>query len=235
MSRDLLDEATSALRDTTEPEEGGASFTRARVMASLHQGRVRRRTRMAFLLPIAATLAAASAFGVGSESGRAMVREVGVRFGLLEPPPKAAPPEPAPDKKPARRVGPAPAPAEDKPTPPVEIESEAPSEPPPPEPTAPSAAAINAAEERELSLYRTAHRAHFVQRDFSAALAGWSDYLREVPGGRFTLEARYNRALCLVQLGRQGEARSALEPFARGRFGTYRQHEAQELLDALGQ
>ncbi|HVJ14494.1 MAG TPA: hypothetical protein VM686_03595, partial [Polyangiaceae bacterium] len=93
----------------------------------------------------------------------------------------------------------------------------------------------NAAEERELGLYRAAHRAHFVDKDWGAALSGWSEYLSKVPSGRFTLEARYNRALCLVQLGRKSEARSALEPFARGAFGAYRQREASELLLALGE
>src|SRR5688572_1580602 len=82
MSRDLQDGATRALRDSTR-DDGAARFTRARVMASLHEGRVRRRTRLALLLPIAATLAAASAWGVGSESGRAVVRQVGESLGLL--------------------------------------------------------------------------------------------------------------------------------------------------------
>ena len=238
MSRDLLDEATSALRESTEADEGGARFTRARVMASLHQGRVRRRTRMALLLPIAATLAAASAWGVGSESGRAVVRQVGETLGLLEvrqAPVEEATAKKAPSRSPARR--PAPAVAA---TPPV---APAPPEPPAPapesevsaRPAAPSAAAVNAAEERELGLYRAAHRAHFVDKDWGAALAGWSEYLSKVPSGRFTLEARYNRALCLVQLGRKSEARSALEPFARGAFGAYRQREASELLLALGE
>jgi len=231
MSRDLLDEATRALRDTTA-DDGAARFTRARVMASLHQGRVRRRTRLALLLPIAATLAAASAWGVGSQSGRAVMRQVGESLGLLSVSTQrheAAPPKKpigsAVVRKPARAVAPAPPP----PAPPAAPEAE-----PSARPAAPSAAAINAADERELSLYRAAHRAHFVDKDFSAALQGWSDYLSKVPKGRFTLEARYNRALCLVQLGRKSEAKSALEPFAKGSFGGYRQREAGELLEALG-
>jgi hypothetical protein len=238
VSRDLLDEATRALRESSESDEGGR-FTRARVMASLHQGRVRRRTRVALLLPVAATLAAASAFGIGSESGRAVVRQVGESLGLLLKP-EVELGQAAPVKKPS------PPPRPQRPAPPAQPEAivepplPPPAEEPPPRaetsarPTAPSAAAINAAEERELTLYRAAHRAHFVDKDFSAALASWSEYLSRVPGGRFTLEARYNRALCLVQLGRQSEARRALEPFARGAFGAYRQREASELLQALG-
>ena len=50
VDRDILDDAVSALRETTADEEAGHRFTRARVMASLHQGTVRRRTRLAFFV-----------------------------------------------------------------------------------------------------------------------------------------------------------------------------------------
>jgi hypothetical protein len=83
-------------------------------------------------------------------------------------------------------------------------------------------------------LYRTAHRAHFVDQNPAAALAAWDEYLRAAPQGRFALEARYNRALCLARLGRNAEAREALAPFAAGKFAGYRQHEAAELSAALG-
>ncbi|EYF00728.1 hypothetical protein [Chondromyces apiculatus] len=86
---------------------------------------------------------------------------------------------------------------------------------------------------KEHALYKEAHRLHFVARNASAALAAWDAYLRADPRGRFATEARYNRALCLVRLGRATEARSALDPFARGAFGGYRQAEAQALLDAM--
>lgn len=85
-----------------------------------------------------------------------------------------------------------------------------------------------------LSLYRSAHRAHFVERDPAAALAGYEAYLAAAPNGRFALEARYNRALCLVRVGRHAEARAALAPFAQGRFDGYRQDEARRLIDATG-
>jgi hypothetical protein len=84
------------------------------------------------------------------------------------------------------------------------------------------------------ALYRRAHQAHFTEHDPARALALWESYLREAPRGRFAVEARYNRALCLVRLGRHAEARSALEPFANGTPGSYRQHEAAQLLEALG-
>jgi hypothetical protein len=81
-------------------------------------------------------------------------------------------------------------------------------------------------------LYRLAHEAHFARQDYTAALAGWDAYLRAAPGGRLATEARYNRAICLLRLGRDAEARRALEPFASGFMG-YRQNEARELLNEL--
>jgi hypothetical protein len=66
MSKDLLAEATRALRETEELSEIEARATRARVLSGLHQTRVRRRTRYAYLLPIAATFMAASAWGAAS-------------------------------------------------------------------------------------------------------------------------------------------------------------------------
>ncbi|WP_437774144.1 tetratricopeptide repeat protein [Sorangium sp. So ce1097] len=83
------------------------------------------------------------------------------------------------------------------------------------------------------ALYQAAHRAHFVDRNPSAALAAWNEYLAAAPRGRFAVEAQYNRALCLVRLGRTDEARRALEPFARGAFGGYRQTESRSLLEAM--
>jgi len=82
-------------------------------------------------------------------------------------------------------------------------------------------------------LYEIAHLAHFRRQDPALALSAWNAYLGAMPDGRFTTEARYNRALCLIRLGRTGEARAALEPFAAGQFGTYRAAEAQRLLTLL--
>jgi hypothetical protein len=84
-------------------------------------------------------------------------------------------------------------------------------------------------------LYRAAHRAHFVDQNPAAALPAWDEYLRAAPNGRFAIEARYNRALCLARLGRNAEAREALAPFAAGQFGGYRQREAAELSAAMGE
>ena len=52
-------------------------------------------------------------------------------------------------------------------------------------------------------------------------------------GGALVPEARYNRALCLVRLGRVQEAKLALTPFAHGDYAGYRRAEARALLNAL--
>jgi outer membrane biosynthesis protein TonB len=86
----------------------------------------------------------------------------------------------------------------------------------------------------DLAKYRAAHKAHFQQRDFALALRNWEAYLRQYPNGTFAIEARYNRAICLLRLNRKDEARRALTPFAHGDIGHgYRQAEATKLLEAL--
>jgi hypothetical protein len=252
VERDILSESSRALREITAEEEAGHRFTRARVMASLHQGKVRRRTRLAFVLPLAASFVAASAF-----------RSVGESIGILPGPPPAEEPD-VKSRKGSRAVTPAPAkPVEEKASeiaPPEEAPVEekaseekaseekasdvAPVEPAPlvaPEKASPRAsssavtspAPVTSAPDPELELYRAAHRAHFQDQDTLRALGAWNAYLEQNPNGRFALEARYNRALCLVRLGRKDEARAALSPFANGSFGGYREREARELIEAL--
>jgi hypothetical protein len=106
--------------------------------------------------------------------------------------------------------------------------------PPAPEAPATTAAAQDDGEAASLKLYKSAYRLHFVEQNFAAALAGWDAYLRSAPTGSLVVEARYNRAIALVRLGRRGDAEAALGPFARGEVsGGYRAREARELLDAL--
>jgi len=66
-----------------------------------------------------------------------------------------------------------------------------------------------------------------------SAVAAWDAYLSAYPGGRYALEARYNRAIALIRAGRLEEARAALEPFERGVHGGYRQREARALGERL--
>ncbi len=87
----------------------------------------------------------------------------------------------------------------------------------------------------EAHAYARAHRLHFDTSDPQAALAAWDDYLRHFPAGRFTPDARYNRAIDLLKLRRYGEAREALQPFADGVVGGYHRNDARELLRSIPQ
>jgi TolA-binding protein len=237
---DLLKEATRALKDETAERDDDGRFTRARVMASLHQGKVKRRTRLAFVLPIAACLAAGTAWGAATGKLPAMLHAIGqaVSYTAKAPEPKA--PSHGGGKAPGI---PAPAPVAEQPEPSVVEPEPAPAQPAAPaakvEP-APSAKATPALsssaafQDTDGDLYHLAHEAHFAAHDYGRALSGWDAYLRAAPRGRFATEARYNRAICLLRLGRDAEARQALEPFASGKMGGYRQTEAQQLLNELG-
>lgn len=104
-------------------------------------------------------------------------------------------------------------------------------------PQPPTAAPVTSVQEPRVAridaLYRKAHRAHFGGGDPGEALARWEEYLARAKGDRFGPEAAFNRAICLVRLGRTAAARDALTPFAAGHYGSYRRHEAQRLLAAL--
>lgn len=242
MSDDILRAATRALREQ-EPATDAARFTRARVMASLHKRERRRHTRVAFLLPVAAVLVGSTAWGAASGRLPTKWQDVSSVLGLSAAPSAPSLARPAEkgaelSRRASKRVAPAAAPAA-----PAALAEAAPAAPAA-EPAAPAALAAPAAfpaPEKPAAapdpgheLYRAAHRKHFTEGDPAAALAAWDAYLAAAPRGRFATEARYNRALCLVRLGRSAEARAALEPFATGRFGGYRQREASELSAALG-
>jgi hypothetical protein len=257
MSKDLLAEATRALRETEGVSELEARATRARVMSGLHQTRVRRRTRYAFLLPIAATFAAASAWGAASGKAQLVWASIermvstssspgspahanaatGAR-AVAQPSVASAPTEAAEPSAPL--VAPAPA-AENNPSTnlPRAAGSSSAGVAAAQRADSPAGAASTAgsaeleAADPTFALYRAAHTAHFVDHDPARALAAWDAYIAAAPNGAFAPEAHYNRALSLVRLGRSSEARSALEPFANGAYGGYRQAEANALLARL--
>lgn len=81
--------------------------------------------------------------------------------------------------------------------------------------------------------FEHANDLHFAGADPAAALDSWNDYLRRFPGGRFVPEARYNRAIDLLKLGRSAEARDALQPFADGVYESYRRDEARAILRSM--
>jgi hypothetical protein len=255
MKDDVLSRATRALREETQGDDTDARFTRSRIMASVHDERVKRRTRWAFLLPIAATFIAASAYGAATGTTRQAFEVVARALGIHRSPPSASTPATPRSReraKPPVPVEPPPvaAPVLETPPPPTVAELPAP-EPPPAAPLAakplPAGAKTSAvappstslpgvggaAADPTFDLYRTAHEKHFVDRDYARALGAWDAYLRAAPKGTLAPEARYNRALCLVRLHRNDEARAALEPFARGRYGTYRRDDAEKLMSAL--
>lgn len=251
-----LDLAMRALRDAggVEADAPAVAATRARVLARASEARRRRRRVLRLLLPIAAVLVlstawastrgltAASWLGKRSAADATQVeaRATGGPAVVASPPALAVPTASA-----------APAPSDDvaPPIPVVPVEQLAPAQPPASAPRAAPRAAVRApaaaaptaapaatddpAAAQDVALYAAAHRAHFVDHDWAAALHAWDAYLAAEPGGRFVLEARYNRAIALVRLGRTAEARRALEPFARGPSGGYRAQEARDILDAL--
>jgi len=253
MNQDVLKQATKALGESGHEQQGGR-YTRERLMASLHDRRRRSNTRFAVLLPMAALFVGSTAFAAVTGRLETIVVSALDVVGLVPNTAAWSAEAPAPTG-PRSAAGARPATA---PPPPV---SAAPSLEPEPEPeVAPSAApppeaptsvndtprargalagrsGVRAADSENDAheVYRRAHAAHFKSHDLAEALKGYEAYLNQQPSGRFAVDARYNRALCLVRLGRPAEARPELERFARGSYGGYRQEDAQRLLTALNQ
>jgi len=148
-----------------------------------------------------------------------------------EPPPAEPPPAEPPAAEPPAVVPPAVEPAAVEPTPPAAPPSPARVAPVLP-PAAPEPPASLAQVEE---LYRRAHELHFHGGEPAVTLAAWDAYLAAEPNGRFSVEARYNRALLLIRLERYAAARAALAPFARGEVepAGYRQTEAEQLVERL--
>lgn len=254
MNDDLLSQATRALREETEADDASARFTRARVMASLHQSRVTRRKRLAIVIPVATSFAMATAYAAASGKLPRMLTTIVHALGAAKddapaPASKTSAQQHAPRSAVPRRAAPIQSARPTPPPPEIDTPIDAPPEVDSVPPAASSSRRVTPARRAAtppvapadlpdesdpgFELYRTAHHAHFVEHDPARALGAWNAYLAATPTGRFALEARYNRALCLVRLGRLSEAATALEPFAQGKFGGYRQGEARDLLRAL--
>lgn len=97
------------------------------------------------------------------------------------------------------------------------------------------AKALRAAPDKAQQLFAAAHELHFRGGEPARALQAWDAYLAFAPDGAFAVEARYNRALALLRLGRRDEAAAALAPFAASQVAPagYRQREAAALIEAL--
>jgi hypothetical protein len=251
MSDDLLLRAVRALRESRQGASLRTASTRTRILHSARLQRRRRQRTALVLVPLAATFALSTAWAAATGRLPALLARFQRAPPAVEHPPVAG--FHASSHEEADTAAPVLAaqdPANDAPTAP-QTASPALSRPqaqsapqalatlpsrhvtrptPTKEPTDAMASATSNAEE---SLYAEAHTAHFVAHDAPAALRAWDTYLAAYPSGRLALEARYNRALTLVRLGRVAEARTALAPFAQGPIGGYRQSEARALLDAL--
>jgi len=224
---DLLAQAIDAVRaagDAVEPGTPAATVARVRHTMAARGQRARIWTAIAAALGIglgggAAWAIASGRWSVGAQPAAPTVSSV----------PREAPAAVPPRVRPARAMAPV-------------IEATPIEEPPAeraPIATAPIATAKPVRRPHDHAIiegaYRRAHELHFHGRDPSAALAAWDDYLRADPAGRFAAEARFNRAIDLVKLGRYDDARAALAPFARGEIAPagYRRDQAQALIDRL--
>jgi TolA-binding protein len=150
----------------------------------------------------------------------------------VEAPPESEPPaEPVPVPVLERRTSPAPLPRATSPVPAPPRGSLAPAEPRP-EGTSRVPDTRPNLLTADLAHYEQAHRLHFHGADPAAALRAWDAYLARYPAGTFAPEARFNRAVCLLRLGRRAEAKGILTPIAESSFA-YGRERARALLTAM--
>jgi tetratricopeptide (TPR) repeat protein len=235
---DLLKRATWALSVEADAAPAPAPATRARVLLRLAARRRRPGRRVGLVLGSVLLLSGSLALATAGVPAAARVWRAVVQ--TLSPPARREPSPDATRPRADRRL----------PTGPRIQRLDGPPSPPPlavqtaaAAPAAEAAAAAGpatgsppahaASSSAALALFHRAHQLHFRQRDAAAALAAWDRYLQADPDGPLVLEARYNRALCLVRLGRAAEARAALQPFADGTLAHYRAVEARALVQSL--
>lgn len=258
MSAERFRDAVDAYRDATKSERGRGRDTRDRIRGTLVKRARRKRTTVAIGGALAMAFFATSAWAY--TTGRLerwlepAVEEPSPSVPALEEPersvrrgPRVAPvvepepieeeieeiEEPVPiDEQPIARVEPvreAIAPAVRRVPRQARVREEAPVEPPV---ETSEASRVEEPNDPLAALYRDAHEAHFRGNDHQRTLELWDRYLASASPGRMAVEARYNRALTLVRLGRYDAALEALEPFATGP-GRYRREEATRLIEAI--
>lgn len=244
MTDDALAPFVRAYRDENPGAALDAPALRRRVLFRTGLRQRRRRFVARFALPIAATFFGSAALAAG-QSRLPRLEDVREWLGLASQPAVSAPESSRP-KGPSRRSSPA-RPVE------TPLQPEAPSVPaaapataaldelppaasdPKRSPSAPSARRVEARPDplsADLAAYQTAHELHFHGGDPALALAAWDAYLASHPRGTFAPEASFNRAVCLLRLGRRSEARVVLVAIA-SRSGAYGRARAQALLDAM--
>jgi tetratricopeptide (TPR) repeat protein len=234
-----LERFTEALR-----EEGRLDPERKQALRQRLLARPRRRANaLRWVLPLAAVLAGVTAWG--SMTRRMVTTETPAPVVPPAPSPIAtgSPVAPEPLAAPAVTEAPAAEGAEPLAAP---MATEAPAPRPSGQATAgvsrregptpvvaPAPPASSDGARLALQAYRDAEHLQFDLKDYAGALDGWERYLRLAGDSPLAVDARYDRGLCLMHLGRKDEARAALAPFAAASPGSYRQAEAQSFLDAL--
>lgn len=258
MSDDLLSQYTNALKQEYDGSTVAPEATRARVIRTLAERRPRRAKWWTIGVPALVLLGGSTAWAGASGQLSVLVHQAGVALGMVN----AAPPEPRQATVLKQNAGHGSPQTPTEETRPGSVTTTLEPEPSPSEserqasPVAasnrlvksglqtegdldqratedPALAQARAIESAALASYKRGHDAQFSSGNCGQAVAAYSSYLTQYPSGSFVLEARYNRAVCLVQLGHLAEARAALLPFAQGQAGGYRQSQAQALLDAL--
>lgn len=255
---DRLEDALSAFRSEHDRPRGDAQATRRRLLRSAQQKETRRKLSIAASLVVAllATNSVTWAWSTGRLDemlGRSPESdEAPVEARSMEPLRDPLPPENVPAEEavaaapadPLPTVAPRVATARRERAPSVEAPREAivvleASDEVAPEPDDSLSAALEELEpppravDADRAAFAEAHRLHFGGGSPAAALSAWDGYLMRFAGGRFVPEARFNRAVILLRLRRDAEARESLRPFAQGAYEGLRTREAQDLLDAL--
>jgi hypothetical protein len=260
MSHDLFERAVNAYRNEYPGSALDARAIRRRVLARAGMRRRRRLALLRVGLPVAATFSvsvalAASEVGFrGFDDVRRWLGEA-LEANTATPAPARSPGSPraslaAPALVPSPPVAAAPGEVNQVPLPPPEPRAPKPRSgddrrrerdsrsTPGRDAAAPLEAKGGARDLRpnllseDLASYQRAHRLHFHGGEPAAALGAWDAYLAAYPAGTFVPEARFNRAVCLLRLGRRAEAKAVLEPIAESSFA-YGRERARALLGAM--
>jgi TolA-binding protein len=234
----VTDDALAPFLQAYRAENPGAALdalgVRRRVLVGIGARQRRRFLALRFALPVAATFIGSVALAA-SHGALPRFDEVREWLGV------AAADPPAKTSETTRRSRATGAPRS-APTPPV-VESPSPAEPPVPlsfddlpaepehGPRAPDAPRDPLS--ADLAAYREAHELHFRGGDPGRALVAWDAFLASHPKGTFAPEARFNRAICLLRLGRRSEAMSVLIPIADSSGPAYGRERARALLEAM--
>jgi hypothetical protein len=234
MNDDLLERAARTVRERYDGQSEHAARTEDRLLAALRRP-ARRHSRLSLIaIPLVAAVLASAAWGTVGKELRAWLQTSSTEEQTVSV--RSSSQIVAPKRHISAQLPSAPLP--DPPTPVAPLPA-APSAPPTQRATTiakvapPSHSAAVPSESEIDDLYRTAHRAQFFGADPARAVVLWDRYLAAAPNGSLSPDARYNRAIALVRLGRKAEAATALEPFARGEYGGYRKTEATSLLEGL--